>query len=293
MSEYVVMPLSDWQDILDSVRTKTGKTGLLKSSQVSNEILGGVPSYWDEYLKNKIATIKSLQSAGGSDCFSFIVIADPHYPQNLGKNSPVLAKRIMDECNIRYALVLGDMQSRGQHSAKANAESDWTGIKNMFTPIAEKVLWQKGNHDGSWGSTLNGTTYPYNFTTEEMYDRVYAPTYQYHNVVTDESGTGYYVDDTARKVRYIMLNTHCNKYELNADGSAKYNNMSTSRFTQSQYDMVIEALTTVGEGWAVIVGAHVPINNAYGKAFGDESNVIGDHIIMRKLLTAYTQIHSL
>ena len=288
MSEYAVLPLSDWQDILDSVRAKTGKTGLLTSSQVAGEILGNVvPTYWNEHITSKIATIKSLQEAGGSDCFSFIVIADTHYPQNLGKNSPVLAKRIMDECNIRYALVLGDMQSRGQHKTKEDAESDWDGIKYMFYPIAENVLYQKGNHDGSWGSTLNGTTYPYNFTLEEMYNKVYAPTYKYHNVVTDDSGTGYYVDDTTRKVRYIMLNTHCNKYELNADGSAKYNNMSTARFTQSQYDMVIEALSTVGDGWAVLVGAHTPINNAYGKAFGDETNTTGDHIVMRNLLKAY------
>ena len=59
MSEYAVLPLSDWQDILDSVRAKTGKTGLLTSSQVAGEILGNVvPTYWNEHITSKIATIK-------------------------------------------------------------------------------------------------------------------------------------------------------------------------------------------------------------------------------------------
>lgn len=257
-------------------------TGTMKSTTENT-----IPDYWEEHLADKISTIKALQDEGGKDCFSFVVMADMHYPQNLGKISPLLAKRIMDECNIRYALVLGDIQSRGQHKTKADADSDWVGTKEMFSPIAENVLYQKGNHDGSWGSTLNGATYPYNFTNEEMYNRVYAPTYKYHDAVTDESGTGYYIDDPIRKVRYIMLNTHCNEYALNEDGSAKYNNMGTYRFTQSQYDFVVEALTSLQEGWGVLIGAHAPINNAYGKAFGDETNTTGDHIIMRNLLKAY------
>ena len=246
-----------------------------------------LPSYWIDYLPNKIATIKALQDEAGNDGFSFIVMSDIHYPENLGKRSPAIAKHIMDECNIRYALVLGDIQSRGSHATKAQAESDFTGAEKMFEPIAGNVLFQKGNHDGSWGSTLNGTTYPYNFTPEEMYNRIYAPVYKHHNVVTDKSGTGYYVNDTANKVRYIMLCTHCNEYAENDDGSAKYNNMSYARFTQSQYDLVIEALSTMPEGWAVLCAAHVPINNTYGEAFGDSTNKTGDHIIMRNLLKAY------
>lgn len=258
--------------------------GAVSPDEITDAVNDSLPEYWENYLPDKIAAIKSLQDAGGKDAFSFIVITDIHYPQNLGKRSPAIAKRIMDECNIKYVLSLADHQSRAQWSTKEGAESDWAGVREMFKPIAENVLYQRGNHDGSWGNALNGTTYPYNFTQEELYNRVYAPVYKYHDAVTDESGTGYYVDDTARKVRYIMLNNHCNSYEENEDGSAKYNNMSTARFTQSQYDMLIDALNTVKEGWAIVIGAHVPLIDAYKDAWGGAD---GDYLIMRNLLKAY------
>ena len=246
-----------------------------------------IPDYWQEYLDTKCSTIKALQDAGGKDCFSFIVMADMHYPQNLGKRSPALARYIMDQCEIRYALALGDFQNRGQYSTKTAAEADWAGVKEMFAPLSKNVLMQQGNHDGSWGATLNGTTYPYNFTPAELYNRIFAPTYKSQNAFTDESGTGYYVDNPARKVRYIMLNTHCNEYALNDDGSAKYNNMSHFRFTQSQYNFLINKALVLEDGWSVVVAAHAPVNNAYGKAFGDETNATGDHVIMRNLLKAF------
>lgn len=246
---------------------------------------GEIPTYWNEHLNGKIATIKALHDANGKDCFSFIVIADPHYPQNLGKISPVLARKIMDECNIRYAIVLGDMQNRGSWATKELAENDWVGIREMFAPIADRILYQQGNHDGAWGNALNGVTYPYRFTEQEIYNRVFAPTYAHHNVITDLSETGYYIDDTARKVRYILLNTSCNPYEENEDGSAKYTGY---RFTQSQYDMVIEALKNCPDGYSIIVCGHVPINNVYAEAFGGDDTT-GDHVIMRNLLKAYKE----
>lgn len=245
-----------------------------------------LPDYWEAYLPDKIAAIKALQDAGGKDCFSFVVIADPHIAQNLGKRSPAIAKRIMDACSIRYALVLGDMQDRGSKSTKAAVMAEWDEAKEMFAPISENALLQRGNHDGSWGNPLNGTTYPYNMTPDELYNLVYAPTYKYHNAVTDESGSGYYVDDTARKVRYILLNNHCNPYAENADGSAKYNNMSYARFTQSQYDMLTSALNTVQEGWSVVIGAHIPLIDAYAEAWGGENS---EYLTMRNLLKAYKE----
>ena len=39
-NELVVMPKSDWEDILTSVRNKTGKTDLMTSDQVSTEVDG-------------------------------------------------------------------------------------------------------------------------------------------------------------------------------------------------------------------------------------------------------------
>ena len=267
--------------ITDAEGTKT--TTINDGEDLVNETL---PDYWLEHLDSKIETIKSLQDSNGKDCFSFIVITDPHYTQNLGKRSPSLAKYIMDKCHIRHAMVLGDLQNRGSWSTKVQVEEEWKNIEEMFEPLHE--LRQKGNHDGSWGNTLNSVTYPYNFTVEEMFNRIYGKTYQHHDVVTDSSGTAYYVDDKSRKVRFILLNTHCNEYGLNSDGSAKYNNTKLFRFTQTQYDFLTEdaLVTGLDNNWRVVVCAHVPINNVYASAFGGDSSS-GDHINMRNLLKAY------
>lgn len=264
------------------VQNKVVKDKFDQLSQEIADLKSGIPDYWQTHLDSKITVIKALQDEAGKDGFSFIHIVDPHFSQNLGKISPLLARYIMDKCNIRYPIVSGDFQDRGSKGTEASVEEEWNAIEEMFKCLKE--LRQKGNHDGSWGATLNGTTYPFNLTPEKMHNRVYAKTYRHHNVITDESGTGYYVDDTANKVRYILLNTHCNNYELNDDGSAKYNNMKMFRFTQSQYDMVVEALEIMEDGWAVVVGAHVPIVEAYQDAWGGANS---DFIVMRNLLKAY------
>ena len=256
---------------------------------VEKELSDGIPDYWQSYLDDRIAKIKTNQEKAGKDCFSFIVITDIHYGQNQ-KKSPALIKKIMEECNIKYVLNLGDIINRGAWTTKEQIETEFKQINEFLKPISSKMLQTQGNHDGSYGATLDGVTYPYNYTPEELYERIYRKISLINNIHFDATGTAYYVDDTSRKVRYIMLNSHCNKYVLNDNGSAKYNNMTTFRFTQSQYDFLYnEALKNdLTDDWLVIVSSHVPINNSYDVKFGASgSGAIGDHSIMRSFLGAY------
>lgn len=283
---------------------------------IADKIAGdGIPDYWDSHLNSKIATIKALQAAGGKDCFSFVVMSDMHYESNLGKCAPALAKRIMDECGIKFALCLGDSQTR--HGAKydeAYIDNEWNGIETMMAPIRDRLLMTQGNHDGSYGwFDLNGdgvinddvngdgvvNSYDkdvHNFTPQKLYERIFRKVSTIDNVHFSEDDKGYYVDDTASKVRYIILNSHTNKYELNDDGSVKYNNMYTFRFGQPQYDMVVDALSTVpADGWSVIVASHVPLDRsgeyvAWGgtvDANGAQTGKPADCVVMMRLLNAY------
>jgi hypothetical protein len=282
------MPQTDWKDTLDEFRAKTGGIKKLSCGDFKTAIgnlNNTIPDYWEEHLNAKIETIKEHQNSGG-DCFSFIVMTDLHYQSNLGKNSPKLARKIMDECGIKHVMTLGDVQHRGQHSTKAAVITELENIETMFLPVRDNLLKTRGNHDGSWGATLNSVTYPYNLTREELYEYFYKDNHRLIGAVVDENSGGFYVDDTDNKVRYIILNTHNNVYELNEDGSAKYNNHKIARFQQSQYNLVIEALNSMADGWAVVVAGHVPISNAYSSAWGGD-NSTGDHIIMRNLLKAY------
>ena len=233
-----------------------------------------IPDYWQEHLNKKIATIKSLQSVGGKDCFSFVVMTDIHYPSNLGEKSPILAKKIMDECGIKYALVLGDVRNRGCYATKELAQTEWNNIEEMFKPLNGKILMTQGNHDAGYGTgDYDGDgdtdTFVYEFTPAEMFERVYRKASFTSDVVYDASGTAFYVDDKSNKVRYILLNTQLNfdgnigynSYET-INGMAKYPSMWKFRYTQCQYDFLInDALTTVpADDWGVVIASHIPIN---------------------------------
>lgn len=251
----------------------------------------GIPDYWTEHLANKIETIKALQDMGGKDSFSFVVMTDIHYPSNLGKLSPTIAKEIMDKCDIKYALILGDVRNRGLHSTKEQCESEWAGLEAMFKPLSGRILQTQGNHDAGYGrGDYDGDgdedTYAYEFTPAEMFNRVYRKA-EMLNAHFDNSGTAYYVDDVSAKVRYILLNTHLNfdgnvgysSYET-VNGMAKHPSMWKYRYTQSQYDFLInDALNSIpSDDWGVVIGSHVPIN---------QSGEMPEYQVMVGVLNAY------
>lgn len=251
-----------------------------------------IPYYWMDHLAEKIETIKALHKTLGKDCFSFCAMSDVHYPNNLGKLSPVLAKRIMEECGIPYLLCLGDMAASGVVANKEDFLADNDKIEEMFEPIRNRTLFALGNHDGAYGTLdANGNgvidenadeMYVYNLTPAELHQWLFRKSCLIGGVHFDESGTAYYVDDTANRTRYIILNTQCNDYELNDNGTAKYNVMRKFCFTQKQYDFLTEeALVGLTDRWHVVVGAHIPVKD------GVEGSAFGDTAVMRGLLTAY------
>ena len=243
-----------------------------------------IPEYWDAHLADKIADIKVLQDEGGKDCFAFVVMTDLHYPQNLGKRSPLLAKRIMDECDIKYAVCLGDTQTRGCHATKADLLAENVLIDAMLAPLKGRLLRTQGNHDGNYGKH-DGKTYAYRLPVEQLHGHIYRPVGMVGDAHFDASGTGYYIDDIAAKVRYIVLNTHNTAYEVDENGVQKYKNQSTFRFCQSQYDLVVEALTTIpSDDYGVVVCGHVPIATGYADNWGGTE---GDAKTMRGLLSAF------
>ena len=110
-----------------------------------------IPDYWQEHLDLKITAIKELHKQYGKNCFSFVLMTDTHYPSNIGKISPLLARYIMDKTNIKYALHAGDYQTRGCHNTKEALLKENEDVEKMFAPIMNRVLWQQGNHDGAYG----------------------------------------------------------------------------------------------------------------------------------------------
>ena len=241
-----------------------------------------LPDYWESYLPEKIAEIKALQDEGGKDCFSFPLLADIHIRQNLGKHSGVLARRILDECYMRFALCVGDVVNRGTGS-ETNMDEDFDSAEKLLKPIRDKLLQTQGNHDGSWGfKDYNGDGtmdyYAYNFTPQKLHSLIYRKVGLVGDCHFDTSGTGYWIDDVSNKVRYIILNTHNNPYEEDADGFAVYNNMTEYKLRQSQFDLVVEACSTIpSDEWSVLSASHIPLNY----------NSLENLALMAKVLNAY------
>lgn len=280
-----------------SEQVNQNKTDILNVSDRVTKLEGtSLPDYWEEYLPEKIEQIKNLQKQGGKDCFSFVAIADIHYPSNLGKISPRIAEKIMNEANIKYVVILGDTQTRGCYSTESEIIEENGKLKEMLSPIAQSMLRTRGNHDLSWGKLDrdgNGTynndvdgvvkppeereTYVHSMTDGEVYEEIFRPVGIVGNANFDESGTGYWIDDIPNKVRYIVLNTQNSKYEIQADSTQKYPPMWVFRFQQSQFDMAISALDTVPtDDWGVVVCGHCPLWQE-----------IGDREIMTGVLSAY------
>ena len=286
------------------------------SEEIVNLKGGTIPDYWQTHLDEKIASIKALQDAGGKDCFSFVVITDMHAcvhtneAYNWQPKSPILARYIMDKCDIKYILCLGDTDSRGCWENKENLMNDHEYINGeMFAPVMGRLLRTQGNHDGNYGKldrdgngvignyNEDGTlkpfsereTYVYSLTPAEMYNYIYRKVGLVGDVHFDKSGTGYYIYDVSNDVLYIMLNTHNTKYELNEDGTAKYSPMWTFRFQQSQYDMVIEALNSIkSDSCAVVIVGHVPFDKSGEvEAWGGTNDTDSDCGLMKRMLTAY------
>lgn len=250
-----------------------------------------IPEYWDTHLTNKIAAIKNLQRKSGKDCYSFVVIADPHYYGNVGKRSPQLIKKVMEDCGIKFCLCLGDIQNGGAWGTKELELAEWDKIDEMFKPIIDRTLMIPGNHDGAYGSSdinqdgvISDTTdyYIYNLTHDEVYDLIYRKVSLINGVTFDESYNGYYVDDTASKVRYILVNTHYSDNAVNEDGTAVNNYMRKIRVGQHQMNMVIDALRKIPDNtWHVIVGMHIPLANIA------DAEPSGDMVFLRNILEAY------
>ncbi len=259
---------------------------------MSQKSVNEIPAYWEEYLDEKIATINKLREEG--DCFSFIVLTDMHYPRNTGKLSPLLAKKILDSTNTGFALCLGDVQTSHCHDNKEEAYAEIGLVEEMLLPIRDRLLLTEGNHDGVYGwlyydkdgNPVDSTSediaqkraYVTNISPKEMYDAFYKKVALMGGVTFDEGGgNGYWKDDVKSKARFIMLNSCFNEYELLEDGSAKYPKMRIPKFSQSQFDMLINALNTVpDESWIVVVAAHHPL---------DEEN--HDKELMSGVLGAY------
>lgn len=265
------------------------------------------PGYWDKEVVNTIERVQALKEDIGPDAISFVQITDMHVDriQNTKNVQYIgaLAKAIMDSCDVPYAMVTGDNNSRAVHesSVPISIYQDIAWQDEILSPIGwNRIARILGNHDGVWGN--DDYYYDRTVTMDEKYNMFYsrsmvAFTYYLNiavNVGTDETvdnATYFYLDDEKTKTRYINLNSHWAEYQLDNEYHPSYNQFTKGyHYGQAQLTWLANEALDVEDGWTIAVFTHVPPIEQYGPVKENGPSVTQmakDQYILMEILNAY------
>ena len=191
-----------------------------------------VSSAWYDEIVNTVNTVNSIDLPDPSTAVSFIFASDihldpdvtadyitPSYTENLGK----VCAEVMRVCQIPFFVTGGDNSTQSSGFMPTVFMQNMLDLLEQLSPIPQKnILLALGNHDGATGSReVNGETiyYCYQLNNEER-SAVYFDWQRASNAYKrfDSDGTYYYLDDSATKTRYIILNSFWAQWEGDQDG---------------------------------------------------------------------------
>ena len=215
-----------------------------------------IPVYWQEHLEEKIAQILDIQQKLGKDGVSFAMITDIHWSHNAHRSAELL-ERVLTACDIPYYFNGGDVACFCPFGTKEHLKGEFDGYKRAFAATESKCLMTLGNHDGVY-STLPEYEYSQNIPKAEVVENGFAFLKKYPNRVFGEDGTYYFVDDSARKMRYIVLNTHdVPSDETDEMGRAVYNTFRMFCIRETQLKWFAQtALSLPERDWSVVLCSH-------------------------------------
>lgn len=219
------------------------------------------PAVWDEAVEACITKIKAIQQ--GRNCVTFPFFSDNH--QRLGYAGALIAK-VMDECHMPYCFYGGDSISNGYIESEAAMIQQDRAFDQMMQAIPNGRLCRAvGNHDGYWAvSSSEKHTYP----RPMVYDLFLREAGVLQNKQFGGDGTYYYVEDTASKVRFIVLNS--NGGSIDGD-QLTWLSETALQFTES--------------GWAVVLFSHAPITNNFHASI---SNARAVQALLRNFINSGT-----
>lgn len=300
-------------------RTNIGAASAEDVSKLSEEIddyIGvTIPDYWKEYIDGRADDIKEKLDEGGVDSFSILWGTDIHGKNGASntngagtsetKNIGIVSKYTMDKYNIPFVLFSGDIQSQASHTAEESVHAEYDAVNEILSPIdKDRLLVEKGNHDGAWGSPVDGVYYLKNIGGKKIYNHIFRRQALDRNRVFGGDGTYFYVD-SPQKVRIIMLNGHTDgDGSADADGNAVYNSMKNGVYGTEQLQWLCNVALNVPNGTRIIVSAHQPFSvssdgallagilEAYNKriTYSGTKNVQGDYWGKDVTDTTYTNV---
>lgn len=241
----------------DGTAADAGATGkaIRKLSEEIVEIKNtDIPDYWENAVESAIRKVENYQDKGGVDVCTFGFITDTHTDVN---NSGVFARlmgRVMDACKIPMCMHGGDYIAGSAIISKENLIKQHAHNDYIFRNIEDKLLTAQGNHESVFGVNAN---YDSNLTNAEIYDYVFRKNQSKLGIVFGDTGTYFYKDIPAQKVRYIVLN--CYEFETEMDNNQvviSNNKLRTSKFGVAQLTWFAEVALDVPENYSIVVCSH-------------------------------------
>lgn len=173
--------------------------------KVSKESIidSALPDYYNNYLDTKIQTIQQKNLLSGRRGDSFIFLTDPHWMRN-SRYSTALAKAISQKTNNKMYICGGDILSQGHTRAEALSLM-WTYMNDIRDSFGDKYRYMVGNHELNTMSTVPDADH---LTWEDVYaicmKEIETSVEIYGS--SDIENFIYYWDNSAQKIRYIVLN---------------------------------------------------------------------------------------
>jgi hypothetical protein len=187
----------------------------------------GIPTYWMPALEEGAEAINVALTTAGYNKSAFMFYSDAHLTSG-SQMSPKLLKYLYEHTGMTKTFFGGDVVD--------NESTDYDGMKYLWDwrnqlkglPNHHSVV---GNHDdGNATNNLFSEQYVYGYllSAEETPD-----------IVRDNKGMYYYIDNSPEKTRYIFLDT-------------AYKGMNSD-----QIAFLKEALIGTKEGWHIVVISHI------------------------------------
>lgn len=149
--------------------------------------LSSIVEYYHEEVQQAYDYVCGL---GTDDWVHHVILTDTHYSHNAG-NSVVICNLLMGTDLFDKFIFLGDI-------VETPSAGNWQlALDKGIANHADKMLFCIGNHDDE-GTEVTNQTY---------YDALVAPNADLVMGSDDVTKLYYHCDDTARKIRYIVLNS--------------------------------------------------------------------------------------
>ncbi len=199
-----------------------------------------IPEYYlDQVVEKEIISENIEDAIPEGDCYRYVFFTDAHWGRNQ-KHSPAIIKHTVDYSSIPLVLFGGDViTSRTKTVQEALAIG--FQFKNAFAFLGEKLLCLFGNHDDN--STGQVELIDRHLTEEQVYSYLQS---QSKDVVCYGDYYNYYFDDPKTKTRIICLDT-----------GRFYEKTARQKFMGKTAKFVIECLSTVPDGWHIVVAGHL------------------------------------